>query len=80
MKLYAPDGRCNTSGERVREARIKLGITQDVLAARLQVAGLQTGQMAVSRLESGKRVVADYELPILAEVLGVSVNWLLGIE
>lgn len=80
MKLYTPDGRCNVSGERVREARIKLSVTQDALAARLQLAGLQIGQMAVSRLESGKRVIPDYELPILAEVLGVSVNWLLGIE
>lgn len=42
--------------------------------------GLQLGQMAVSRIETGKRVVPDFELPILAEVLRVSTDWLLGKE
>ena len=41
---------------------------------------LQLGQMAVSRIETGKRVVPDFELPILAEVLRVSTDWLLGKE
>lgn len=45
-----------------------------------QLAGLQLGQMAVSRIETGKRVVPDFELPILAEVLRVSTDWLLGKE
>lgn len=49
-------------------------------AAKLQLAGLQLGQMAVSRIETGKRVVPDFELPILAEVLRVSTDWLLGKE
>lgn len=48
--------------------------------AKLQLAGLQLGQMAVSRIETGKRVVPDFELPILAEVLRVSTDWLLGKE
>ena len=30
--------------------------------------------------ETGKRVVPDFELPILAEVLRVSTDWLLGKE
>lgn len=48
------------------------------MAAKLQLAGLQTGQMAVSRIETGKRVVPDFELPVIAEVLGVTTDWLLG--
>lgn len=67
-------------GERVREARIHTGWSQEELAAKLQLAGLQLGQMAVSRIETGKRVVPDFELPILAEVLRVSTDWLLGKE
>lgn len=55
-------------------------VTQEELAAKLQLAGLQLGQMAVSRIETGKRVVPDFELPILAEVLRVSTDWLLGKE
>lgn len=67
-------------GSRVREARQRAGISQDELSAQLQLRGLQVGQMAVSRMETGKRIVPDYELPILAEALHVTVEWLLGKE
>lgn len=53
MRLYTLDGRFNLCGKRVREARIKAGMSQDTLAAKLQLAGLQIGQMAVSRIETG---------------------------
>lgn len=68
MRLYTLDGRFNLCGKRVREARIKAGMSQDTLAAKLQLAGLQIGQMAVSRIETGKRVVPDFELPVIAGV------------
>lgn len=80
MRLYTLDGKCNISGERIKSARTKAKLTQDQLAARLQVAGLQMGQMAISRIESGKRLVPDFELPIIVEALNVSTDWLLGIE
>lgn len=80
MRLYTLNGNCNISGARVRQARISAGLSQSMLAAKLQVMGLQTEQMAISRIETGKRVVPDFELPILANVLGVTVNWLLGLE
>ena len=75
MRLYTLGERYNLCGERVREARIHTGWSQEELAANLQL-----GQMAVSRIETGKRVVPDFELPILAEVLRVSTDWLLGKE
>lgn len=78
MRLYTLGDRFNLCGERVREARMRMGWSQEELAAKLQLAGLQLGQMAVSRIETGKRVVTDFELPILAEVLRVSTDWLLG--
>ena len=37
-------------------------------------------QKAISRIETGDRVVLDYELKYFAAVLGVSVAELLGIE
>lgn len=80
MRIYKPDERCNISGLRVREARKRLKLSQGMLAARLQVRGLQVEQMAISRMETGLRIVADYELPVLADALEVTVNWLLGLE
>ena len=78
MRLYTPGERFNLCGERIRDARTRAGWSQDQLAAKLQLAGLQTGQMAVSIIETGKRVVPDFELPIIAEVLSVTTDWLLG--
>lgn len=80
MRLYTLGERCNLCGERVREVRLHMGWSQEELAAKLQLAGLQLGQMAVSRIETGKRVVPDFELPILAEVLREDTDWLLRKE
>ena len=73
MKIYKHDGRCNISGEREN-------LSQEQLAAKLQLAGLNITQKAVSRMETGKRVIADYELPYLADVLDVTIYYLLGME
>ena len=64
----------------MKEARKRLGLSQIDLAARLQVEGVVIERDSVSRIEIGTRFVADYELVILARVLGVSVTYLLGIE
>lgn len=43
---------------------------------RLQVAGITMERDSVSRIEIGTRFVTDYELVVLAKVLGVSMEWL----
>lgn len=79
MRLYIPDGKkCNISGDRIRQWRMDAGLTQEELAIRMQLNGLQMGQMAISRIETGKRLVADFELVIFSRVLGVSMEWLTG--
>ena len=80
MRIYKLGDRCNISGVRIKEARKKAKLSQGMLAARLQVRGLQLEQMAISRMETGLRVVADFELPIIADALDVTVNWLLGLD
>ena len=77
MKIYDYNGRKNLCGDRVREARARKKITQADLAARLQVAGVIMERDSVSRIEIGTRFVTDYELSVLSDVLGVSVEWLL---
>ena len=80
MKIYDYNGKKNICGDRVHEARCKLRLTQSDLAARLQVNGIIMERDSVSRIEIGTRFVADYELRELAKILGVTVNWLLGLE
>ena len=80
MKIYDFQGKKNICGERVREARKRLHLSQEELAARLQVEGVNLERDSVSRIEIGTRFVADFELSVLCKVLGVSSNYLLGIE
>lgn len=76
MKIYDYKGRKNLCGNRVKEARARPNITQTDLAARLQVAGITMERDSVSRIEIGTRFVTDYELAVLAKILGVSMEWL----
>ena len=71
MKIYDYQGRKNVSGERIRELRIKRRMSQSELAVRLQVEGVILERDSISRIESGARFVADYELYIFAKILGV---------
>lgn len=80
MKIYDYNGKKNICGERVREARLKKRISQSDLAARLQINGVTIERDSISRIEIGTRFVTDYEIKVIAQVLDVSVLWLLGIE
>ena len=55
-------------------------ISQEELAAKLQVAGVNIERDSVSRIEIGTRFVADYELLVLCKILGVTPSYLLGLE
>ena len=68
----------NIIGARVTEARNNIGMKQIELLARLQSAGIDISTPALSLLEGQKRPVSDIELNALADILGVSVDWLLG--
>lgn len=80
MKIYDLDGRRNISGERVRQMRTKKRLTQSDLAAKVQTTGVILEQDAISRIENGSRMVQDYELRALAEVLGVTSDRLMEPE
>ena len=80
MKIYDFNGKKNICGKRVKEARQKLNLSQEALAAKLQVDGVNIERDSVSRIEIGTRFVADYELLALCKILGVTPEFLLGIN
>lgn len=80
MRLLKLEGQCNVCGGAVRAAREALGLSQEQLAARVQLRGHSLTQKAISRIESGERVVPDYEIPLLAAALQISPLRLLGLE
>ena len=70
----------NLIGARVTQARNARSMKQVDLLAKLQLAGIEMSIPALSLPEGQKRPVSDIELNALADVLEVSVNWLLGRE
>ena len=78
MKIYDFNGSKNICGTRVKEARRKLKLSQENLAAKLQLEGVTIERDSVSRIEIGTRFVADYEIAALCKILKVTPDYLLG--
>lgn len=76
MKIYDFGGAKNISGNRIRQARTTIRLSQADLAARMQVNGVTIEREAISKIETGDRFVTDYELLIFSRVFGVSIEWL----
>ena len=71
-------GNRNIIGARVTEARRDKKMKQIELLTQLQLHGIEISTPALSLLEGQKRPVSDIELNALADILEVSVDWLLG--
>ena len=68
----------NAIGPAVRRLRMERELTQDQLAARLALAGLDSADRVwIAKVESRIRSVFDFELVVIAEVLGVTADALL---
>ena len=80
MKIYDYDGAKNLCGDRIRQAMVVKRLTQGDLTAKMQLTGVRIEREAISKIESGERFVADYELVNFARVLGVTMEWLVGEE
>lgn len=80
MKKFRYEGMSNVSGERIREQRLKRRLSQSALAAKMQTEGALIEQDAISRIESGSRLVTDYELLVLTRIFSVSADYLIGAD
>lgn len=66
----------NIAGERIKEARAELGLSQDQLSGRLAKVGITIDRAGISKIETGIRGIYDFELKALAKILKVSTDWL----
>jgi transcriptional regulator with XRE-family HTH domain len=64
----------NIIGPQVRKLREQKGWNQNKLAVKLQLAGWDTSQGSLSRLENGERRVPDLELYVLSRVLNAKLE------
>ena len=70
----------NICGDRVRIGRAlhKPPLTQEELAIKINLMGMEMTKLIVSRIENNQRHVCDGELRVLAKALGVTMDWLCG--
>ena len=80
VKKFLFHGKKNICGDRIRMARLEKRLSQTDLANLLQLQGVPAERDIISRMEMGDRLVTDYEVVTIAEVLDVPVLWLLGKE
>lgn len=80
MRKFQFEGKNNVSGDRIRELRLHARLSQAALAAKMQTEGATVEQDVISRIESGTRLVTDYELLVLTRIFNISADWLIGAE
>ena len=78
MARVIDGNRNNTTGERIRKARINAGFSQQKLSERLEIEAVYVCRGSVSRIESGERTVTDIEIEAISKVLNVSLDNLFG--
>ena len=79
-----PIGKRNIVGTKIVQLRKARGMKQKDLVIqnllRLQNMGMDISDTSMSRLEGQTRLVQDFEIPVLAKALNVSIEWLLEQE
>ncbi len=66
-------------GKNIRNLREKAGMTQDMLAAKLQIAGCDITRSAVAKIEVGQRHLYPDELILIRKILKVSFDDILNV-
>ncbi len=78
MKRIVDTDKKNIIGQRIREARIKAGMSQEELSAKLELVPVYICRGSLSRIETGDRTVTDIEINAISEILKVSLDYLFG--
>ncbi|MDD6526367.1 MAG: helix-turn-helix transcriptional regulator [Oscillospiraceae bacterium] len=80
MKRIIDTENLNIVGGRIKEARIRAGLTQKQLSEKLELLAVYTCRGSVSRIENGRRAITDIEIDAISKVLKVSLDYLFGRE
>lgn len=67
------DGCFNITGKNIKKIRREKKVTQEDLCARMQVMGYQISRSDISKLENGKKFIADFEVYGFSKALNVSI-------
>lgn len=68
----------NIISRKLKELRKQSGLSQEEVAAQMQLLGVDISQPLISKIEQNKRFVKDYELACFCRVLNVTERDLLA--
>ncbi len=77
FKNKAKNGKNNICGKNIALIRTNSDYSQNDIANKLQLIGIDLDKNAVQRIESGERFVTDIELKALAEIFNTTTEELL---
>lgn len=67
-------------GQNIRKLRERAGITQDILAAKLQLNGCDITRSAVAKIEVGQRHLYPDEIILIKKILNVEYSEIFNID
>ncbi len=67
-------------GENVRALRLRAGMTQEMLAAKMQLAGCDITRSAVAKIEVGQRHLYADEIILLRKILNAAYDEIFDIK
>ena len=70
--------RLNVTSKKIKELRIKNNLSLSELSTKLALMGIDISKPSLHKLETGKRILKDYELCGLAQVFHVPLEELLS--
>ena len=74
MKITKYNDFKNVSGSKLKELRKKAKLSQQDLAEKLQLEGIDLTSKEISKIETNNRLVQDFELFAFAKIFNVSAD------
>lgn len=74
MKITKYNEFRNISDKKLKELRIASKLSQQELAEKMQLDDIDLTSKEISKIETNKRLVQDFELFAFAKIFGVSAN------
>lgn len=78
MKKILFDNRKNVIAGQLKLCRVRAGLSQEQLAAKMQIMGVNIDQQMISKIERNDRIVTDYELACFSVILKTDLTTLLA--
>ena len=72
------NNRLNVTGKKIKELRIKNNLSLSELSTKLALMGIDISKPSLHKLETGKRILKDFELYGLAKIFNVPLEEILS--